>query len=98
MQVNSKIIDDLARVAGGAFNALSGVRSEVEAQLKQQFESILRQMDVVSREEFEAVREMAVAAREEQERMAARLAALESAQAGNAAAPVPPTDVPTPGV
>jgi len=97
MQVNNKILDDLARVAGGAFNALSGVRSEVEAQLKQQFESILQQMDVVSREEFEAVREMAVAAREEQERLAARVASLEAAvQAtpGGSAEPLPDTSAP----
>jgi len=67
MQVDNKLLDDLARVASGAVGALSGIRSEVEAQFRQQFERILRQMDVVSREEFEAVKAMAAQARSAQE-------------------------------
>ena len=78
MQVENRLLDDLARVAGGALGALSGLRGEVEAQLRQQFERVLSQMDVVSREEFEAVKEMAAKARAEQEAMADRLAALEA--------------------
>jgi len=78
MQVDNKLLDDLARVAGGAFGALTGLRSEIEAQVRQQFERILIQMDVVSREEFEAAREIAVKARSEQEDMADRVTALEA--------------------
>lgn len=78
MQVDNKILDDLARVAGGALGALSGLRNEVEAQLRQQFERVLSQMDVVGREEFEAVREMAARARSEQEDLAERVTALEA--------------------
>jgi BMFP domain-containing protein YqiC len=78
MQVDNKILDDLARVAGGAFGALTGLRNEVEAQIRQQFERILSQMDVVGREEFEAVREMAARARSEQEDLAERVTALEA--------------------
>ncbi|MEI8395668.1 MAG: accessory factor UbiK family protein [Rhodospirillaceae bacterium] len=78
MQVENRLLDDLARVAGGALGALSGLRSEVEAQMRQQFERILAQMDVVSREEFEAVKELAVKARAEQEVLAERVAALEA--------------------
>lgn len=78
MQVDNKILDDLARVAGGAFGALSGLRNEVEGQVRQQFERILSQMDVVGREEFEAVREMAARARTEQEELAERVTALEA--------------------
>ncbi|CAK0753705.1 Accessory factor UbiK family protein [Azospirillaceae bacterium] len=81
MQVESKFFDDLARVAGGAFGALSGVRNEIESLVRQQFERILSQMDVVPREEFEAVRESALKARSEQEVMAERLATLEAAVA-----------------
>jgi len=77
MQFDSKILDDLARVASGAMGAVAGMRDEAEAQMRQQFERILSRLDVVSREEFEAVREMAANAREEQEAMAARLAELE---------------------
>ena len=78
MQVDNKILDDLARVAGGALGALSSLREEAEAQMRQQFERVLSRMDVVSREEYEAVRAMAAKAREEQEAMAERLAALEA--------------------
>ena len=76
MQVENKLLDDLARVAGGALGALSGLRGEVEAQLRQQFERILSQMDVVSREDFEAVKQIAVNARAEQEVLTERVAAL----------------------
>jgi BMFP domain-containing protein YqiC len=78
MQVENKLLDDLARVASGALGALSGLRGEVEAQLRQQFERVLSQMDVVSREEFEAAQEMVVRARTEQEKLSERVAALEA--------------------
>ena len=81
MQVDNRLLDDLARVAGGAFGALAGVRGEVEARLKQPFERILSEMDMVSREEFEAVKAMAAKARMEQEALEKRVAALEAALA-----------------
>jgi len=86
MQVDNRLLDDLARMAGGAAGALSGVRGEIEARLKQQFERILAEMDLVSREEFEAVKAMAARARAEQEMLEKRVAALEAALAGRAAA------------
>jgi BMFP domain-containing protein YqiC len=67
MQVDNKLLDDLARLAAGAVGALSGIKGEVEAQFRQQFERILAQMNLVSRDEFEAVRAMAQKAREQQE-------------------------------
>lgn len=67
MQVDNKLLDDLARLAAGAVGALSGIKGEVEAQFRQQFERILSQMNLVSRDEFEAVRAMAQKAREQQE-------------------------------
>jgi len=78
MQVDNKLLDDLARVAGGALGALSSLREEAEAQMRQQFERVLSRMDVVSREEYEAVRAMAAKAREEQETLADRVTALEA--------------------
>ena len=78
MQVDNKLLDDLARVAGGAVGALTGLRGEVEAQVRQQFERILSRMDLVSREEFEAAREMAAKARSEQEDLTDRVTALEA--------------------
>ncbi len=78
MQFDHRLIDDLARVAGGALGTLAGMREEVEARLRQEFQRILAGMDLVTREEFEVVRAMAAKAREEQERLAERLAALEA--------------------
>ncbi|MFS2010444.1 accessory factor UbiK family protein [Azospirillum sp. CT11-132] len=89
MQVDNRILDDLARVAGGALGAFSSLREEAEGQLRAQLERVLSRMDVVSREEYEAVRAMAAKAREEQEAMAERLAALEATVASLSAAKAP---------
>jgi len=77
MQTRNKLFDDAARLAGGAVGTFAGVRREMESLARQQFERLLSSMDLVTREEFDAVREMAVKARTEQEAMAIRLAALE---------------------
>ncbi len=79
MQTQNRLLDDLARVASGALGVAAGMREEVEARLREQFERVLSRMDLVSREEFAVVRAMAVKAREEQETLAKRLAALETA-------------------
>ncbi len=81
MQINNRLLDDLARVASGALGVAAGVKGEVEALLRQRFERILTDMDLVGREEFEAVKAMAAKARAEQERLAEKLARLEAAQA-----------------
>lgn len=78
MQSQNRVLDDLARVASGALGVAAGLREEVEARLREQFERVLSRMDVVSREEFEVVQAMAVKAREEQERLTGQLAALEA--------------------
>ncbi len=83
MAMDNRILDDLAKVASGTLSGISGVKTEVEARLRQQFERILAGMDLVRREEFEAVKAMAAKARQAQEDLAARLAALE-AKLGNA--------------
>jgi len=82
MQPNNPIFDDLARVASGALNALGGVREEAEARLKEFFRKALGEMDLVTREEFEVVRDMAQKAREENDALSARIAALEKAAKG----------------
>jgi len=71
------VFDDMAGVAGGAMSLLVGLRREVEAMAKSAAESVIRRLDLVTREEFEVVREMAQRAREENERLASRLADLE---------------------
>lgn len=77
MQTQNRFFDDLARLASGAAGAVSGVRGEVEARLKDQLERLLAGMDLVRREEFEAVKAMAAKARSEQEDLERRVALLE---------------------
>ena len=78
MQTQNRFFDDLARVAAGALGTLSGVKTEVETRLREQLEKVLAGMDLVSRDEFEAVKAMAAKARSEQEELASRVAELES--------------------
>jgi BMFP domain-containing protein YqiC len=78
MQSQNRFFDDLARVAAGALGTLSGVKTEVEARLRDQLERVLAGMDLVSRDEFEAVKAMAAKARSEQEDLINRVADLES--------------------
>ena len=74
----NRIFDDLARMASGALSTLDGMRQELETRVRDQVERVLDRMEVVRREEFEAVRAMAMKARDEQDRLAERLAALEA--------------------
>lgn len=78
MQTDNRFFDDLARMMSGAAGAFSGLRSEFDQLVKSQMERMVAQMDLVPREEFEAVRAMAQAARLENEKLAARLAQLEA--------------------
>ena len=77
-QTTNRFLDELSKLLTDAAGAAQGMRREVETIMKAQGERILREMDVVQREEFEAVKEMAVKAREENERLAARIAELEA--------------------
>jgi BMFP domain-containing protein YqiC len=97
MQTDNRLLDDLARMASGAVGALTGMRAEVEARLRDQLERILARMDLVTREEFDAVRAMAAKARSEQERLEARLAVLEARLETVAAKPARRTAVPPAG-
>lgn len=78
-QTTNKIFDDLAKLMTDAAGAAQGFRKEAETVVRGQVERLLRDMDVVQREEFEAVREMAQKAREENEALEKRIAALEAA-------------------
>ena len=77
MQTNSRILEDLAKVASGAASTLVGVKQEVDALVRQRIERFAADLDLVTREEFEAVKAVATAARAEQERLEQRLAELE---------------------
>jgi len=79
MATRNRMLDDAARLAGGALGTLASLRREAEAQARQQFERLLAGLDLVTRDEFDAVKAMAAKARTEQEALAKRLAALEKA-------------------
>lgn len=78
MQTSNRFLDDLAKVANGAATTLAGIKDEIDQQVRQRIERFLIDADVVPREEFEAVRDMAATARREQEKLEARVAALEA--------------------
>ncbi len=77
-QTTNRFLDELARLMTDAAGAAQGMRREFETVMKAQGEKILRDMDVVQREEFEAVKEMATKAREQNEQLTQRVAALEA--------------------
>ena len=83
----NRVLDELAKLMTDAAGAAQGVRREMETAFKAQAERLLNSMEVVQREEFEAVREMAVKARAENKALAARLARLEAKLGGEAAEP-----------
>jgi len=87
MQTQNPFFDDLARMAGGAMGALSGLRAEIEALMRQQMERFMAGADMVPREEFEVVRDMAVKARGEQDALARRVEELEARLTALAGAP-----------
>jgi BMFP domain-containing protein YqiC len=88
-----KFFDDIAGMAGGALSALNGLREELAALVKARVEETLTRLDLVRREEFEVVAELARRARAESEALALRVAALEAAAAAAAAAASKPDAV-----
>ncbi len=76
-QSTNRFLDEFAKLMTDAAGAAQGVRREVETLVKAQGERVLRDMDLVTREEFDAVKAMAQKAREENDRLAARIAELE---------------------
>jgi len=73
----NRILDDLAKLMTDAAGAAQGARQEAEGVLRTQIERVLNKLDVVQREDFEAVKEMAVKARTENEALSRRIEALE---------------------
>jgi BMFP domain-containing protein YqiC len=77
-QTNSRFFDDLSRLMTDAAGVADGARREAQTFARTQIERMMAGMDIVRREEFEAVKEMAARARDENEKLAARIAALEA--------------------
>jgi BMFP domain-containing protein YqiC len=78
MAERPRFIDDLAGVAGGAISALAGLREETEAIIRARVDETIRRLELVRREELEAVTELAARARAGQEAAESRLAAIEA--------------------
>jgi len=77
-QTSNRFFDEIGRLMNDAAGAAQGVKREVDTVMRNQAERILRDLDVVKREEFDAVKDMARLAREENEALKARIAALEA--------------------
>lgn len=78
MSDRPRFFDDLAGVAGGAISALAGLREEAESLVRARIDDAVRKLDLLRREELDAVAEMAANARSEQENAAVKLAAMEA--------------------
>jgi BMFP domain-containing protein YqiC len=93
-QTSNRIFDEMARLMNDAAGVAQGVRREFDSLFRSQAERILRELDVVPREEFEAVKEMARLAREENEALKTRIEALEAKVASKKAKPAaePPAE------
>ena len=97
-QTTGRLYDEFARLMNEAAGVAQGVRREFDAVLRTQAERLLRDMDLVHREEFEAVKDMARLAREENEALKARIEALEAKVKGageTPTGPVVPGNTPT---
>jgi BMFP domain-containing protein YqiC len=77
-QTSNRFFDEVARLMNDAAGVAQGIKREVDTMFKTQAEKWLRDLDLVKREEFEAVKDMARLAREENEALKARIAALEA--------------------
>ena len=84
VQTSNRLFDEIGRLMNDATGVAQGVRREVDTVFRNQAERILRDLDMVQREEFEAVKEMARLAREENDALKARIAALEAKLGGGA--------------
>jgi BMFP domain-containing protein YqiC len=90
MQSQNRLFDDFVKVMNGAAGTFAGMTREAQAAMQDRAREWIGGLDMVSRDEFEAVKAMAVAAREQNEALAARVAALEAAAGTRAAAPKAP--------
>jgi BMFP domain-containing protein YqiC len=86
-QTSNRFFDEIGRLMNDAAGAAQGVKREVDAVVRTQAEKILRDLDIVKREEFEAVKDMARLAREENEALKARIAVLEAKLGASPSAP-----------
>lgn len=93
-QTQNRVLDEIARLFTNAAGAAQGVRQEVESVIRSQAERLVADLDLVSREDFEVVRDMARLAREENEALKLRIEALEAQLARKARAKAKSSEIP----
>jgi BMFP domain-containing protein YqiC len=98
VQTTNRFFDEVGRLMNDAAGVAQGVRREFETLFRNQAERFLRDLDVVKREEFEVVKDMARIAREENEALKARIAALEETLARTVPASQPTSDLSGPNI
>lgn len=94
MQSENRIFDDIARVAGGAASAFGSLKDQIRSEIRHRVDTVIANMDLVRREEFDAVSAMAAKARMEQEQLEKRLAAVEAKLGIKAKKPAPKKSAP----
>ena len=87
MQSQNRLFDDFVKVMNGAAGTIAGMTREAQSAMQERMREWIGGLDLVSREEFDAVKAMAATAREESQALKARVEALEAALAGGAARP-----------
>jgi len=94
MQSENRLFDDFVKVMNGAAGTLAGMGREAESAFRERMREWMGGIDMVGREEFEAVKAIAVAAREENQALKARVDALEAAAAAKKAKKSTASDAP----
>lgn len=87
MQAESRILDDIARVAGGAVGLMAGLRRQIREEIRSRIDEAALRLDLVPREEFERLEAVTAKARAEIDRLEKRIAALETAERSGKAVP-----------
>ncbi len=96
MQTSNRIFDDIAKVANSAAGTFAGLKDEVEGLVRGRIESLISELDLVTREDFDTAMAVAVKAREEQEKLEKKVAALEKQIKSLRPAPAKPRKKPNP--
>ena len=94
MQSEKRIFDDLAKMLNGVAGTVAGMGREAEASMRERAREWAGGLDLVTREEFDAVKQMAATARSEAEALAKRVASLEAAAGVKAASTAQPKSAP----
>jgi BMFP domain-containing protein YqiC len=97
MQTRNRILDDIAKVANSAAGTFAGLKDEVEGLVRGRIESLIAELDLVTREDFDTAMAIAVKAREEQEKLEKKVAALEKEIKTLQPAPAKPRKKPAAG-